>query len=741
MENNLQKTILIIEDNPGDQLLLQENLLSTDLLIAEIVMADTLTEGIKCLGKKDFSLIFLDLFLPDSAGLDSFKELIKLNPAIPVIIYSGLSDTKIALLAITLGAQDFMIKGDYTISLLEKTVRYSIERKKNLDALQQVNHRYNLISKATNDMVWDWDLITGEVYRNVEGWKKIFRTKEGKEVGTSEDWPSKIHPGDQERVRQGMNDILRSTTQDFFEIECRILRDDDTIGYIEDRGFISRDGNGKPVRLIGAAQDISERKIAEQKVAMSEQRFKSLVQNGADLLCTLDIEGNYTYVSPTSKAILGYEPEFLVGKNALNFIHEGDIAITSESLAKIATEKFVTVPTFRFKNSLGDWRWVESTITNLMDDPAVAGIVVNSRDVTEKKLAEDELKKLSLIAKETINGVIISDKNQKILWVNNAFTKLSGYTHEEVIGKCPLDFLQGPDTDITVLNLVKEKSAKKLPFVFEMLHYTKTGSKLFVRVQVQPLFDEYGNVKQFFALQTDITKERALEEKVELEKQIKQKQITEAVFAAQESERSEIGREMHDNVNQLLGATRLYIDMAKTNAEERDALLTSASTYTLTAIEEIRKLSKTLITPLIKEVGLSDSVKDLAEEIMLVHPIRIRFTCENIDEKALTDKLKLNVYRIIQEQINNTLKHAKAKTIDIIIQQCDEKLSVSIADDGIGFDTSKRKNGVGITNIKSRSELFNGIVLLASIEGKGTTLSITFDLADLISKEQTYSAA
>jgi signal transduction histidine kinase len=135
---------------------------------------------------------------------------------------------------------------------------------------------------------------------------------------------------------------------------------------------------------------------------------------------------------------------------------------------------------------------------------------------------------------------------------------------------------------------------------------------------------------------------------------------------------------------------------------------------------------------LIKEVGLKDSVKDLTEEIMLVHPIRIVFTTKNFIEDKLNDKFKLNIFRIIQEQINNILKHAHAKTINILMEECNGKLLISVTDDGVGFDTTKKKAGVGITNIKSRSELYSGRVLLTSQPGKGTILSITFNKTHLL---------
>ncbi len=723
-------TILIIEDNPGDQLLLKENLISTNLLISDIVVAKTLAEASSFLHQQTFSLIFLDLFLPDSDGLSSFSALVKINARVPVIIYSGLSDTKIALNAIALGAQDFLIKGDFTAPLLEKAVRYSIERKHNADALEESNVRYNFLSKATHDMVWDWDLKTGVVIRNTEGWKKIFKSDDAAEVGVREDWPLKVHTDDREKLVQAIDNLIKSKRQQVFEVDFRVMRDDNTVGWVEDRGYIIRDENGVATRIIGASHDITERKIAEEKLLLSERRFKSLVQNGSDLLGILDIEGNYIYVSPSSKKILGYDPEFLIGKHPYSFIHEDDLQNITESTLAILERKSIKVPLFRVRNSAGEWRWIERTMTNMLNDPAIRGIVVNSRDVTEKKLADDELVKLSMVAKETTNGVMLTDTSQNIVWVNNAFTKIFGYTLAEVKGKNPLKFLHGFHTDIQVEKYIQKQIAKKKPFVFELQHYTKANDEIYIRVQVQPIFDKNGDLKQFFSLQTDITRQKELEEKVEMEKINRQKEITDAVFEAHENERLEIGRELHDNINQILGAVRLYIGMAKKNGEDRDSLLDNASAFVLSAIEEIRKLSKNLVAP-VKDLSISEAIHDLIKEIMLVHPIQITFIAKDFVEEGLTEKFKLNIFRIMQEQINNILKHAKAKNIFINIDACDSnRLTFSIRDDGIGFDTTKKTDGVGLTNIKSRTELYNGKLKISSTPQQGSLLSISFSKKD-----------
>jgi signal transduction histidine kinase len=112
---------------------------------------------------------------------------------------------------------------------------------------------------------------------------------------------------------------------------------------------------------------------------------------------------------------------------------------------------------------------------------------------------------------------------------------------------------------------------------------------------------------------------------------------------------------------------------------------------------------------------------------MVVHPLRIRVIAENFIDERYNDKFKLNIFRICQEQLNNVLKHAHAAEAVISMEVQEGKILLTIADNGIGFSKGERKNGVGITNIKSRSELFNGKVEIISAEGAGTKLTVYFE--------------
>jgi signal transduction histidine kinase len=117
---------------------------------------------------------------------------------------------------------------------------------------------------------------------------------------------------------------------------------------------------------------------------------------------------------------------------------------------------------------------------------------------------------------------------------------------------------------------------------------------------------------------------------------------------------------------------------------------------------------------------------------MLVHPVKIIFNSGDFSNDIFNEKFKLNIFRIVQEQLNNTLKHAHAGLIKITIGQTNDKLCLYISDDGVGFDTTTRKKGVGLSNILSRAELYKGDVKLISEPGKGCSLSITFIKSELL---------
>lgn len=228
----------------------------------------------------------------------------------------------------------------------------------------------------------------------------------------------------------------------------------------------------------------------------------------------------------------------------------------------------------------------------------------------------------------------------------------------------------------------------------------------------------------------DISKQKVLEEKLDMEIKLKEKQIAEASEEAKETERSNIGKELHDNVNQLLSASRLYLEMAKQGGENSEMFLSRSSEYTVTAIEEIRKLTRGLTTSIIKNLGLCEAIENIARDAMEVNPVKLFCALETFKEDGVGDKFKLNVYRIIQEQLSNILKYAKATEVIISLLQNKKIITLSVSDNGVGFDTGKKRNGIGIINIKNRAASYNGSADFVSQPGMGCVLKVTFPVPD-----------
>jgi signal transduction histidine kinase len=172
--------------------------------------------------------------------------------------------------------------------------------------------------------------------------------------------------------------------------------------------------------------------------------------------------------------------------------------------------------------------------------------------------------------------------------------------------------------------------------------------------------------------------------------------------------------------------------MAKHGGENSKMYLSRSSEYTNEAIEAIRKLSKELTTDTINNLGLCEAIDNIARDTMEVNPVKVFFAHSGFGEQAVSNKFKLNVFRIIQEQLNNILKHAKATKVMISLSQNKKSIVLSISDNGVGFDTSQKQKGIGIANIKGRAAFYNGTADFVSQPGRGCILSAIFPVTNAL---------
>jgi len=471
--------ILVVEDNPGDYALLNEYLHLIPSLNTTTKRASNMAAAAELVKNNQFDIALLDLSLPDSSGIDSVITLDRLMPDIPIVVLSGMTDVNTAMETISLGAQDYLVKGEFDEKLLFKTIHYSIERKKMLENLRQSNERYELVNKATLDTIWEWRYDEQKGMWG-EGITHMFGYSNG-DMTYGHDWMRKfIHPEDREKVNVRLKSHIAQRKQ-HWQDEYRFKCSDGSYKFVHDRGFIVYDEDGDPYRMIGAITDITEK-------------------------------------------------------------------------------------------------------TNL-----------------EKELADAEISQ--------------------------------------------------------------------------------------------------------------------------------QKLITEVTIQAQEKERNELGRELHDNINQVLATIKMYLSMSLDKEGKQPALLQHSIENVNYAIEEIRKLSRSLVSPSLGDIGLVEALEELAEEINLGNEFKVEIVNEIRDKNMLDDNMELMFYRVAQEQLNNIRKYAKAKKAVITVRTGKDNLFFSVADDGVGFDPKQKAQGIGLKNISSRVDFYSGSVKIVSAPGKGCKLEISIPVA------------
>lgn len=247
------------------------------------------------------------------------------------------------------------------------------------------------------------------------------------------------------------------------------------------------------------------------------------------------------------------------------------------------------------------------------------------------------------------------------------------------------------------------------------------------------IYDQEGKMKRMVGSMQDITEKREMENQLLRQQLNRQQLIAQAVVDAQEKERADIGKELHDNVNQILSTARLYLDLARSDENERMNLIKRSTENIFNAINEIRNISRSLVPGSIGDLGIIESINDLVESIKATKKLHVEFYYEGQVDKLLDEKQKLMLFRIIQEQVNNVLKHAEARNLVIEFFVDDDAIDLTISDDGQGFELDKisNKKGVGLYNIKSRTELFNGKVNIVTSPGNGCKLNINVPVSNL----------
>jgi PAS domain S-box-containing protein len=288
----------------------------------------------------------------------------------------------------------------------------------------------------------------------------------------------------------------------------------------ERRWFVARvtrfKGDG-PVRIVIAHENITKRKLAEIEQARYARYNQLLLDSTGEGIYGVDLQGRCTFINRAAAKALGLGADEAIGKHmhGLTHHHREDGSVYPENECPIY-DSFRTGDEYKIRGEVF-WRSdgscfpVEYSSNPLVEGDAVRGAVVVFSDVSQRLIAEREVKLLSLVASQTDNAVVITGRDRKIEWVNDGFTRITGYAADEVLGRGPGEILQGPGTDPATVERIRRRLQEKSSFSEEILNYRKNGEPYWLSLNVTPVLDDAGEVERFIAIESDIS-ERKTEE-------------------------------------------------------------------------------------------------------------------------------------------------------------------------------------------------------------------------------------
>ena len=631
------------------------------------------------------------------------------------------------------------------------------------------NERFYFASQATSDIIWDWDILNDSI-QWAENYKKVL----GHHLPPDSKLPlsyciSNLHPDDREVVIQSLENAIQNPQQSKWELEFCYKKGDGSYAYVLDKGYIIRDENNKAVRMIGCMHDNSEQKYQQDLLALELRVLEISSTPGipfSEVINSL-LQGIESIHPEMQSSVLLLKDDntikHLAGPRLPKAYFEmiDGLAIGPE-VGSCGTAMYRKEPVI--VSDIGNdplWDSYRTIAENFglkacWSVPIIhnSGKVIGSfaiyyyepKSPSEKEwntiLRIRNLIRLLLENNTSFEQIRISNERYDIvtnathdlIWdwdlETNEFyrdpkglQKVYGFKENESIKHInnwlerihPADLLKVQNIIFRILNADEENT-----FDVEYRFKRENGSYVPIYDRGYILRNAEGKAYRMIGAAQDITERKKLEE--ELSNQ--QKAFSLATINTQERERTEIGRELHDNVNQVLTTTKLYLDLAATNPELKDEMIEKSSKNIINAIAEIRHLSRSLLLPSLGDLGLIDSIEDLVDDINATKKINASFLYGSFDEHILGENQKLTLFRIVQEALNNIIRHAQATETIIEILKKINSIQLTIKDNGKGFDPKTIKKGTGLNNIRNRVYLSNGTLTVDTHPGTGCALVV-----------------
>jgi len=611
------------------------------------------------------------------------------------------------------------------------------ERERAAEALRESEASMSLAANAANLGLWVWNIPSGEERWVTEKWRQLFGFADSEPV-TFDRFLEVVHPGDSERVKQVVQRMLEHGGE--YEIEYRITRPDGSIRWIATHGRVELDERGKPVLARGVSRDITKRKIAEEELRESEERFRTVANaapvliwmSGPDKLCTFFNKGWLDFTGRTLEQELG--------NGWAEGVHREDIDRCLDVYQNSFNARESFTMEYRLRRSDGEYRWVLDIGTpRFASDGAFLGYIGSCIDITERKAAEE---KFRLVLDAAPNAMIMVDPAGVINFANASAATVFGYSLSELIG-CEIEMLipkrfrdrhPGYRKDF-----LSHPSGRAMGVGRDLFGRRKDGSEFPVEVGLSPMRTTRG----VFVLASliDITARKAAE--LEARRRLEQVELLGRVSLLGEMTASlahELNQPLAAIVNNATAAMQ-YLEQGKLDPEQLQEILTDVVGDGRRAHDIMHNVRSAIKkgSAIRGRINLNDVVKAVTHMVHLdaaAHFCKVEMSlARNLPaiegDPSQIQQVLINLIRNAFDAMRDT--PPSGRKVEIATNyNVDGTISVAVRDYGSGipeptqqrlfeqfFTTKEEGLGMGLAIVRSIVEAHGGSIAAENADGGG----------------------
>ncbi|MBW8332155.1 MAG: response regulator [Prolixibacteraceae bacterium] len=751
--------ILLLEDSPTDADLTQRSL-TKSIPGCVMLIASTLKDARSLIKNEEgFDVALLDMALPDGNGQELLVEIRRAGIDMAVVMLTGSGNEEVAVAALKAGADDYVIKRQGYISHLSMTIHFAIESYKHNK--QSRTDQLKLLYIEHNNTDLDLTLRHLRQYSpNIVVETAV--TAEAALLILPHEAPCNYQvilmdyrlPGLNalefiKIIRQERNldiPLILVSGQGNEDIAVQALKLGASEYLVKRENYLFR----LPT-LITSVYQHYELMRSQRALKESEAKYRLIAENSGDVIFTLDLDMNYTYISPAIRSLRGYTPEEAM-KQKISEILTPDsyrravklISVTlyveRKLINNLAPQRTIELEMIR-KDGTTVWTEVKaSLISDEYNHPV--GIIGVTRDISERKFAMDELRKLSRAVEQSADSILITNIKGEIEYVNPALTRISGYTSDELIGKNPRVF-SSDKTPISKYETLWHTITKGNVWEGEFRNKKKNGEEFWEATTISPVTDGFGKIAHYLAIRKDITeKKRMVEELIEAKEHAEESDRLKSAFLANMS------HEIRTPLNSIIGFSDLLNDPdfdEEQKSEFTKSIINNGNNL-LVIISDIMDLSMIVAGQMVikkEHFSAQKLLEDLENEYKREASdkgIEIRLTIPSECPEVIIENDKYRTRQILINLISNALKFTSIGFVEIGFLLKVNRIQFHVKDTGIGiapehfkaiFDRFRQVeititrqyggNGLGLAISKNLVELCGGRIWVESELGKGST--------------------